>query len=101
MVVVKFWLHISKEEQLNRFEERKNTPYKSYKLTDEDWRNREKWDQYRQAVIEMLQRTSTTYAPWTVVEGNCKWWARVKAIETIINAIETGLKRKDRPKIVA
>ncbi len=101
MVIVKFWLHISKEEQLNRFEERKNTPHKSYKLTDEDWRNREKWDQYREAVLEMLQRTSTTYAPWTVVEGNCKWWARVKAIETITDAIERGLKRKDRPKLVA
>ncbi|MFH1740848.1 MAG: phosphate--AMP phosphotransferase [bacterium] len=100
MVIVKFWLHISKEEQLRRFEERKTIDYKAYKLTDEDWRNRERWDQYREAVVEMLQRTSTTCAPWTVVEGNCKWWARVKSIETIIEAIEKGLKRTDRPKMV-
>jgi len=98
-VIVKFWLHISKEEQLARFEERKTIDYKSYKLTDEDWRNREKWDAYREAVVDMLQRTSTTYAPWTVVEGNCKLWARVKAVETIIDAIEKGLNREDRPEL--
>ena len=94
MVLVKFWLHISPEEQLARFEERQNVAYKQYKLTDEDWRNREKLDQYRAAVVEMLERTSTTYSPWTVVEGNCKWWARVKTLLTICEAIEAGLKVK-------
>jgi len=90
-VLVKFWIHITKEEQLRRFEERGANPFKNYKLTDEDWRNREKWDQYLEAVEEMLLRTSTHYAPWTVIEGNDKYFARVKALETITAAIEAGL----------
>jgi polyphosphate kinase 2 (PPK2 family) len=90
-VLVKFWIHITKEEQLRRFEERGANPFKNYKLTDEDWRNREKWDQYLEAVEEMLLRTSTHYAPWTVIEGNDKYFARVKALETITAAIESGL----------
>lgn len=87
-VVVKFWLQISKDEQLRRFEERQKIPHKKWKITDEDWRNREKWDLYQEAVNEMLYRTSTTYAPWTIVESNSKHFARIKAIKTVIKAIE-------------
>ena len=95
-IIAKFWIHISKEEQLRRFEARKVDDYKNWKLTDEDWRNRKKWDVYENAVVEMLQRTSTTYAPWTVVEGNCKLWARVKALRKLNNAIEGALGKKKR-----
>ncbi|MDD1689047.1 MAG: polyphosphate:AMP phosphotransferase [Methanoregula sp.] len=84
--IVKFWLEISKEEQLKRFNERASDPKKVYKITDEDWRNREKWDQYDEAVDEMLARTSTDIAPWTVIESDDKWFARVKALRTIIAA---------------
>jgi polyphosphate kinase 2 (PPK2 family) len=87
-------MHISPEEQLRRFEDRQNNDYKQYKLTDEDWRNRERWDVYRAAVVDMLRYTSTTYAPWTIVEGNSKLWARIKTLRTICEAIEQGLKRK-------
>jgi len=93
-VIMKFWLHISSEEQLNRFESRKENEYKRYKLTEEDWRNREKWEPYREAVVDMLRYTSTTYAPWTIVEGNDKRWARVKTLRTICEAIEQGLENK-------
>ncbi len=91
-IVVKFWLHISKDEQLRRFEERKNTPYKQWKLTDEDWRNREKWDVYKDAVDEMLYRTSTTYAPWTIIENDCKYYGRLKALKTVIDAVEAKIE---------
>ena len=92
-MILKFWLHISKEEQLRRFEERKATDYKRYKITDEDWRNREKWDVYREAVVDMITNTSTTYAPWTIVEANDKNWARVRTLRTIVEAIEVGLEK--------
>ncbi|MFP4054886.1 MAG: phosphate--AMP phosphotransferase, partial [Phycisphaerae bacterium] len=90
-VVLKFWLQISPEEQLQRFEARQNTPHKTWKITDEDWRNRQKWDAYQAAVEEMLFRTSTPDAPWTIIESNCKRFARVKAIETVCEAIEAKL----------
>ncbi len=90
-IVLKFWLHIDKDEQLRRFEARQNTPEKSWKLTDEDWRNREKWDLYEQAVNDMLRLTSTDFAPWTIVESQNKYYARIKAIETTIAAIEARL----------
>jgi polyphosphate kinase 2 (PPK2 family) len=90
-IVLKFWMHIGKDEQLARFEARRNTPYKSWKLTDEDWRNREKWDHYIEAVEDMLRRTSTTYAPWTIVEGNDKYYSRVKVLKTIVAALEAEL----------
>ena len=93
-VLVKFWLHISYEEQLRRFEERKNNLFKQYKLTDEDWRNREKWPLYYVAVNQMIARTSTPAAPWTIVPGNDKYYARVHVLETVINAIQLKLKRK-------
>ena len=72
VILLKFWLEVSPEEQLNRFNERLKIPHKNWKITDEDWRNREKWPLYRDAVDEMIHRTSVTEAPWTVVEGNCK-----------------------------
>jgi len=90
-VLLKFWLQISREEQLRRFEERKNNPFKVWKITDEDWRNREKWDQYREAVDEMLLRTSTSYAPWHVIESNCKLYARIKVLRTVVETLEKKL----------
>ncbi|MBI3893197.1 MAG: polyphosphate:AMP phosphotransferase [Candidatus Wallbacteria bacterium] len=91
IVVVKFWIHIGKDEQLRRFEERKKIAYKRYKITDEDWRNRKKWDAYEIAVNEMIERTSTDIAPWTLVEGNDKLFARVKCVKTVCDAIEAKL----------
>ena len=91
-VVLKFWLHIDKDEQERRFKERQANPSKQWKITDEDWRNREKWDQYEEAVNEMLVRTSTTYAPWIVVEGNDKRYARVKVLRTVVDALEKKIK---------
>ncbi len=90
-VLVKFWIHIDKEEQLRRFKARQQIAHKQWKITDEDWRNREKWDQYKEAVDEMLFRTSTPYAPWTIVEANSKFYARIKALKTVIAAIEAKL----------
>ena len=92
-IVLKFWMQIDKDEQERRFHERQNDPDKQWKITDEDWRNREKWKQYEDAVNEMLIRTSTTYAPWIVVEGNDKYYARIKVLETVVNAIEERLKQ--------
>jgi len=92
MLLLKFWLHIDKDEQLKRFEFRQNTPEKEWKITDEDWRNREKWDKYLEAVDEMLLRTSTKHAPWTIVEAVDKLYARVKVIETVHDCLENGLK---------
>ena len=91
-VIIKFWMHIDKDEQERRFRERQENPEKQWKITDEDWRNREKWDQYETAVNEMLMRTSTEYAPWVIVEGNDKYYARVKVLKTVVNAIEKRLK---------
>jgi polyphosphate kinase 2 (PPK2 family) len=90
-ILVKFWIHISSEEQLRRFEARQDTAYKAWKLTDEDWRNRQKWDEYEEAVEDMLLRTSTITAPWTVVEGNQKWFARVKALRTLVEVLSKEL----------
>jgi AMP-polyphosphate phosphotransferase len=94
MIMVKFWIHISQDEQMRRFQERQNTPHKKWKLTDEDWRNREKWDQYKLAVEDMLLKTSTATAPWTVVEGNDKWYARVKALYTLVEVLSKELDYK-------
>lgn len=95
-IITKFWMHISQDEQLRRFEERKQNPYKRYKITDDDWRNRERWALYRDAVDEMLLRTSTTYAPWTVVPANSKRYARVMAIDTLADAMIQGFKYRKR-----
>lgn len=93
-VVLKFWMQIDKEEQERRFKERQKTPEKQWKITEEDWRNREKWDQYEEAVDEMLIRTSTTYAPWIIVEGNDKYYARIKVLESVVKALEERLKKE-------
>lgn len=90
-VIVKFWLHIDSQEQLRRFEDRQSRPEKQWKITDEDWRNRAKWPAYETAVADMLQETSTTYAPWTILEANCKLYARVKALRTVVDALERAL----------
>ena len=91
-IVIKFWMHIDPDEQKRRFEERMENPAKQWKITEEDWRNREKWDDYVKAVDEMILRTSTSHAPWVIVEGNDKLYARVKVLETVIEAIEEKLK---------
>jgi AMP-polyphosphate phosphotransferase len=90
-VVVKFWLQISKEEQLRRFKERESTSFKQHKITAEDWRNREKWDQYNVAVCEMIDRTSTELAPWTLIEANDKYFSRLKVLRTVVDSIERAL----------
>lgn len=91
-IIVKFWIQIDKDEQLRRFTERQNTPAKQWKITDEDWRNREKWEQYEAAVNEMLAKTSSAYAPWNVIEANDKKYARIKVLQTVIAAVKSRLK---------
>ena len=93
-VVAKFWIHIDKDEQLKRFKAREATPYKRWKITDEDWRNREKWDHYEAAVDDMVTHTSTAFAPWTLVEGNDKRFARIKVIKTLCRQLEGALKKR-------
>ena len=90
-IVAKFWLQISKEEQLRRFKEREATPFKRFKITPEDWRNRKKWAAYEQAVADMIERTSTEIAPWTVVEAENKAFARVKVLRTLVRTLEAAL----------
>lgn len=90
-VIAKFWLHLSPEEQLRRFLERERVSYKQYKITADDWRNRLKWNAYRDAVSEMIERTSTSYAPWTIVEAEDKLWARIKTLSTLVAALEEQL----------
>ena len=92
-VVVKFWLAITKEEQLRRFKEREKIGFKRFKITEEDWRNREKWDDYERAVCDMVDRTSTEIAPWTLVEANDKYFARIKVLKTLCQRIEAEMKR--------
>ena len=97
-VVLKFWLHIDREEQERRFRERENDPAKRWKITEEDWRNRAKWDEYETAVNEMLVRTSTTWAPWTIIEGNDKRYARVRVLETVVVALEQKVHEVEKQK---
>ena len=92
MILVKFFLHLSDEEQLERFQSREKDPLKSWKLTEEDWRNRKKRKQYTAAVEEMLERTDTAWAPWYLVEGDQKKFARVKVVETVNAALEAGMR---------
>ena len=98
VVVVKFWLQISAEEQLRRFKEREATDFKRYKITEEDWRNREKWDAYDAAVCDMVDRTSTGLAPWTLVEANDKSFARVKVLQTVCERLEIALGEEGNRK---
>jgi polyphosphate kinase 2 (PPK2 family) len=90
-IVLKFWLQISKEEQLRRFKEREKIAFKRFKITEEDWRNRKRWDDYHKAVCDMAERTSTEVAPWTIVEANDKYFARIKVLRTIVRRIEAAL----------
>jgi polyphosphate kinase 2 (PPK2 family) len=91
ITVVKFWLTISAEEQLRRFKDRETTPYKQYKLTEEDWRNREKWGAYEAAACDMIEKTSTALAPWVLVEANDKLHARIKVVSTVCDLLEKAL----------
>jgi len=99
IILLKFWLHISDEEQLRRFKDRENVPYKQYKITDEDWRNREKWPQYRDAVNEMIVRTSTKHSAWNLVEGNDKPYARVKVLKTVCQTLREAIKQEPAPAV--
>lgn len=94
IVLVKFWVHITKDEQLARFQAREKIPYKRWKLTEEDWRNREKWEDYEIAVHDMVQHTSTINAPWTLIEGNDKRYARIRTIRTVADRLEERLRGK-------
>jgi polyphosphate:AMP phosphotransferase len=91
MIVNKFWLHISQQEQLRRFRERQRIDYKQYKITDEDWRNRKKWPDYAVAVDDMVEKTGTDFAPWTLVAGNDKKFARVQILKTMVKRLEAEL----------
>lgn len=91
IIVIKFWMHISKEKQYERFMARSLNPLKQWKLTDEDWRNREKWNEYYNAVNEMIEKTNTDKAPWVIVEANDKYYARIKVLKTIVERVEEEL----------
>ncbi|MEO0453491.1 MAG: UDP-galactose-lipid carrier transferase [Verrucomicrobiota bacterium] len=92
-IIIKFYLQITKEEQLIRFRRRESDPYKHWKINEEDWRNREKWDQHNAAAEEMFEKTDTDYAPWNLIEGNFKWYARVKVVKTIVERlIQEGIE---------
>ena len=95
-VLVKFWLQISREEQLRRFKEREKVAFKRFKITEEDWRNREKWDAYHDAVCDMVDQTSTAHAPWTLVEANDKRHARIKVLKTICSQLESAMVQRAR-----
>lgn len=90
-IIIKLYLHITKDEQLNRFKSREADPLKHWKITEEDWRNRRHWGENNQAAQDMFEQTSTGYAPWTVVEANYKWYARLKVLKTTIKALEAKL----------
>ncbi len=92
IVVVKYRIHITKAEQLRRFKARETSAYKNWKLTDEDWRNRKRWDAYEHAVNDMVERTSTRQAPWTLVEANDKYFARLKVLETACDRLGAELR---------
>ena len=106
IVLLKFWMQITKDEQLRHFREREQTPYKRWKLTDEDWRNRERWDEYEIAAHDMVERTSTSVAPWHLIPSNDKSWARVEVLRRICEALEARLgpaedlapRRKKKPR---
>ena len=94
ILLLKYWVHISKDEQLERFKAREQTPHKRWKLTEEDWRNREKWDDYESAVNDIVEHTSTHTAPWVLVEGNDKRFSRIKVISTFCDRLEAMLEVK-------
>jgi polyphosphate kinase 2 (PPK2 family) len=90
-IICKFWLQISKTEQFKRFKLREKTRFKRFKITPEDWRNREKWSAYEVAASDLIERTSTSFAPWTLIEANDKYHARAKVLTTVVRAIENVL----------
>tara|TARA_B100000029_G_C17496161_1_gene930956 strand:+ start:1044 stop:1337 length:294 start_codon:yes stop_codon:yes gene_type:complete len=90
-LILKYWLHISQEEQFRRFKEREETGHKRYKLTDEDWRNREKWPQYEEAICDMMERTSTRTAPWHLVSSEDKYHGRIEVLRNVCDTIEAAL----------
>lgn len=90
-ILLKFYLHITKEEQLARFKKREEDPYKRWKINEEDWRNREKWDLHNEAAEEMFSKTNPPHAPWHLIEGNFKWHARVKILKTVVKSMELAL----------
>jgi len=92
-LILKFFIHINKEEQLSRFKAREENPDKRHKITDEDWRNRDKWDLYEDAINEMINKTNTKYAPWYIVPGNSKKYARIFVLEKTIEEMEKALKK--------
>ena len=94
-IIIKFWLDIDNEEQLKRFRAREQNPDKQWKITEEDWRNREKWEPYKAAVNEMIYKTNTDTAPWVILKSNCKPYARLKALSTIIEIVQSRLKKSD------
>ncbi|MFT8317835.1 MAG: UDP-galactose-lipid carrier transferase [Sporolactobacillus sp.] len=96
-IIEKFWLHISKEEQYKRFKEREENPLKRWKITDEDWRNRSKWDEYAVAAEEMFAKTDQPYAPWAIVPANSKLYARVLIVKEMVQAIENHLNKAGIP----
>jgi AMP-polyphosphate phosphotransferase len=98
IVLLKFWLQVDQDTQLGRFHEREADPLKKYKITDEDWRNREKWDVYRIAIEEMLMRTTPPNAPWVLVESNDKYYARIKILETVLGTLEKAVSRAKKKK---
>ena len=91
IVLHKFWMQISKEEQLKRFKEREDTPHKRWKLVEEDWRNRERWDEYALAAHKMIQRTSVKKSPWILVENESKRYGRIKVLKSVCDALEQAL----------
>ena len=90
-IILKFWLQVDEDTQLERFKSRQNDPEKRWKITDEDWQNRSKWKEYKIAVDEMLQETSTISAQWTVVESNDKRYSRIKILKTVTETLEKEL----------
>ena len=95
-IILKFYLHISKDEQLFRFKRREADPYKHWKINDEDWRNRRKWDEHNAAAEDMFEKTSTEDAPWAVIAANYKWYARLRVLRTVVEALErAGLSKKN------
>ncbi|MCI1859634.1 MAG: UDP-galactose-lipid carrier transferase [Sporolactobacillus sp.] len=105
-LIAKFWLHISKDEQYKRFKEREDNPFKRWKITDEDWRNRKKWDQYVVAAEEMFEQTDRPCAPWYIVPAESKWYARIAVIKKMVHRIEDELNQRgidlpDYPKVRA
>ena len=92
MILLKFWLHIDKNEQLRRFEDRQNDPVKQHKITDADWNNRSNWDKYEVAIDEMIAKTHTSYAPWSIVESNNKKFARIKVLKTVTDTLDNAMR---------